>query len=126
MEGTEREIADLDSVLFQVEEAEVEDAEGLETVREELEEARIFTVPRKQRMAKEKKEASSPVRRFRSAEGLGIFCGKHNVGNEYLPRKIARGNDLWFHAQGQDTDGILSQLGYSPEEIDAFRAEGDI
>lgn len=53
MEGTEREIADLDSVLFQVEEAEVEDAEGLETVREELEEARIFTVPRKQRMAKE-------------------------------------------------------------------------
>ena len=109
MEGTERDIAYLDSVLFQVEEAE--DTEVLETVREELEEARIFTVSRKQRMAKEKKEASSPVRRFRSAEGLEIFCGKHNVGNEYLLRKIARGNDLWFHAQGLPGSHVLLKVG---------------
>ena len=27
---------------------------------------------------------------------------------------------------GQDTDAVLSGLGYSPEEINAFRAEGDI
>jgi crotonobetainyl-CoA:carnitine CoA-transferase CaiB-like acyl-CoA transferase len=27
---------------------------------------------------------------------------------------------------GQDTGSVLSQLGYSPVEIDAFRAEGDI
>jgi CoA:oxalate CoA-transferase len=27
---------------------------------------------------------------------------------------------------GQDTDGILSQLGYNPEEIKVFKAEGDI
>jgi CoA:oxalate CoA-transferase len=27
---------------------------------------------------------------------------------------------------GQDTDSILTQLGYSPEEIGAFKAEGDI
>ena len=26
---------------------------------------------------------------------------------------------------GQDTDAVLRQLGYSPEEIGAFRAEGD-
>jgi crotonobetainyl-CoA:carnitine CoA-transferase CaiB-like acyl-CoA transferase len=27
---------------------------------------------------------------------------------------------------GQDTDSVLSGLGYTPEEIAAFRAEGDI
>jgi crotonobetainyl-CoA:carnitine CoA-transferase CaiB-like acyl-CoA transferase len=27
---------------------------------------------------------------------------------------------------GQDTDSILSQLGYNPDEIDAFKAKGDI
>jgi len=27
---------------------------------------------------------------------------------------------------GQDTEGILSQLGYALEEIEAFKAEGDI
>ena len=27
---------------------------------------------------------------------------------------------------GQDTESVLSQLGYGPEEIGAFRAEGDV
>jgi crotonobetainyl-CoA:carnitine CoA-transferase CaiB-like acyl-CoA transferase len=27
---------------------------------------------------------------------------------------------------GQDTDNVLSRLGYSPDQIAAFRAEGDI
>ena len=112
MEGTEREIAYLDSLLFQVEEAE--DAEVLEAIREELQEARIIPLPGKQRMAKEKREASSPVRRFHSGEGLEIFCGKHNVGNEYLLRNIARGNDLWFHAQGLPGSHVLLKVG--PQE----------
>jgi predicted ribosome quality control (RQC) complex YloA/Tae2 family protein len=109
MEGTEREIAYLDSLLFQVEEAE--DAEVLEAIREELQEARIIPLPRKQRMAKERREASSPVRRFHSGEGLEIFCGKHNAGNEYLLRNIARGNDLWFHAQGLPGSHVLLKVG---------------
>jgi predicted ribosome quality control (RQC) complex YloA/Tae2 family protein len=112
MEGTEREIAYLESVLFQAEEAE--DAEGLETVREELEKARIFSGPKRPKMAQEKKEASIPARRFRSAEGLEIFCGKHNMGNEYLLRKVARGNDLWFHAQGLPGSHVLLKVG--PQE----------
>jgi len=112
MEGTEREIAYLDSLLFQVEEAE--DAEVLEAIREELQEARILPLPRKQRMAKEKREASSPLRRFHSGEGLEIFCGKHNAGNEYLLRNIARGNDLWFHAQGLPGSHVLLKVG--PQE----------
>ena len=109
---TEREIAYLESVLFQVEEAE--DAEQLEEIRSELEEGRILAVPKKQESAKEKKEKAVPVRRFRSSEGLEIYCGKHNIGNDYLLRKIARGNDLWFHAQGLPGSHILLKVG--PQE----------
>jgi len=118
MGETERDIAYLDSVLFQVEEAE--DAEVLGAVREELEEARILTRSRKQRMTKEKKEASSPVRRFRSAAGLEIFCGKHNEGNEYILRRVARGNDLWFHAQGMPGSHVLLKVGAKEPGFDSI------
>ncbi|MCC6671456.1 MAG: DUF814 domain-containing protein [Planctomycetes bacterium] len=37
------------------------------------------------------------VRRFVSAEGYEILCGKSNADNDRLSLKIARGNDLWFH-----------------------------
>ena len=106
--ATEREMAYLESVLFQVEEAA--DSEELEQIRQELEGERILTVPRKQKSRREKKEISLPVRRFRSSEGLEIFCGKHNVGNDYLLRKLARGNDLWFHAQGLPGSHVLLKV----------------
>jgi predicted ribosome quality control (RQC) complex YloA/Tae2 family protein len=109
---TEREITYLESVLFQMEEAE--DAEELEEIRRELEEERILVVPKKQRSAKEKKEMSLPVRRLRSSEGLEMFCGKHNIGNDFLLRKLARGNDLWFHAQGLPGSHVLLKV--SPQE----------
>ena len=106
--ATEREMAYLESVLFQVEEAE--DAEQLEEIRSELEEEKILAITKKRKLAKEKKEKSLPVRRFRSSEGLEIFCGKHNVGNDYLLRKLARGNDLWFHAQGLPGSHVLLKV----------------
>ncbi|MBM4330604.1 MAG: fibronectin-binding domain-containing protein [Deltaproteobacteria bacterium] len=105
---TEQEIAYLDSLLFQVEEAG--DDEALGAIREELEEAKILSISKKQKMTREKKETSLPVRRFRSTEGLEIYCGKHNVGNEYLLRKMARGNDLWFHAQGTPGSHVLLKV----------------
>ncbi len=108
---TAQEIAYLESVLFQVEEAE--DAEELEAIREELQGERILSVPRRQ-TRKEQKEKSLPVRRFRSSEGLEIFCGKNNVGNDYILRRVARGNDLWFHAQGIPGSHVLLRVG--PQE----------
>lgn len=106
---TERETGYLESVLFQIEEAA--DLEELEEIRQELGEERILAVPKKPRSAREKKEMSLPVRRFRSSEGLEIFCGKHNVGNDFLLRKLARGNDLWFHAQGLPGSHVLLKVG---------------
>jgi predicted ribosome quality control (RQC) complex YloA/Tae2 family protein len=105
---TEGEVTYLESVLFQVEEAE--DPGELENIRRELEEERILPVSRKQNIPKEKKEPSIPVRRLRSSEGFDIFCGKHNLGNDYLLRKIAKGNDLWFHAQGLPGSHVVLRI----------------
>jgi len=109
MEEAEKEIVYLESVLFEVEAAE--DAEEVETIRQELEEERIISVPTKQKSAKERKEISLPVRRFRSSDGLEIFCGKHNVGNDYLLRHLAKDNDLWFHSQGVPGSHVLLKIG---------------
>jgi predicted ribosome quality control (RQC) complex YloA/Tae2 family protein len=109
MEEAEREIGYLESVLFEVEAAE--DAEEVETVRQELEEGRIIRVPGKQKSGKEKMEISLPVRRFRSSDGLEIFCGKHNVGNDYLLRHLAEDHDLWFHSQGVPGSHVLLKTG---------------
>jgi predicted ribosome quality control (RQC) complex YloA/Tae2 family protein len=116
--ATEREMAYLESVLFQVEEAA--DSEELEQIRQELEGERILIVPRKQKSRREKKEISLPVRRFRSSEGLEIFCGKHNVGNDYLLRRLARGNDLWFHAQGLPGSHVLLKVGLKEPKFDSI------
>ena len=109
LEEGDKEKTYLESVLFQVEEAE--DAEELEAVRQELEEERILAAPKKPKTAKEKKETSIPVRRFRSSEGLEIFCGKHNLGNDYLLRRLARDDDLWFHSQGLPGSHVLLKAG---------------
>ncbi len=105
---TEQEISYLESVLFQAEEAE--DGEELQAIRDELEEGGILSPPKRQKSAREKKETSLPVRRFRASEGLEIFCGKHNLGNDYLLRNLAREKDLWFHAQGMPGSHVLLKV----------------
>ena len=106
---TEQEVAYLESVLFQTEEAE--DAEELEAIRSEMEGEKIIIVSKRKKSSKEKKEMSLPVRRFRASEGLEVFCGKHNLGNDYLLRHLARDNDLWFHVQGMPGSHVLLKLG---------------
>jgi predicted ribosome quality control (RQC) complex YloA/Tae2 family protein len=109
LEETEKEIVYLESVLFEVEAAE--DAEEVEAIRQELEEERIIPVPKQRKAGKEKKEKSFPVRRFLSSEGLEILCGKHNLGNDYLLRHLAKDNDLWFHSQGVPGSHVLLKVG---------------
>ncbi len=108
---TERETAYLESVLLEAEHAE--EPEELEEIRGELQAEKILPPPRKA-TRKEERETSLPVRRFRSTEGLEIYCGKNNLGNDYLLRRLARGNDLWFHAQGLPGSHVLLRVG--PQE----------
>jgi predicted ribosome quality control (RQC) complex YloA/Tae2 family protein len=39
-------------------------------------------------------------RRFRSADGLEIWVGRSDEGNDTLSTRLARGNDLFFHVDG--------------------------
>ncbi len=109
IEATERELYYLESVLYQIEEAE--DGETLAEIKEELIGAKILTIPKRPKKKQEEIESALPVREFRSQEGLAIYCGKHNLGNEYLLRHLARGNDLWFHAQGIPGSHVLLKVG---------------
>ena len=118
LEETQKEMDYLESAYFQIEEAE--DAEELETAREELEREGILPVSRQRKSGREKEEPALPVRRFRSSEGLDIFCGKSNLGNDYLLRKLARGNDLWFHAQGYPGSHVLLRTGPGEPKFEAI------
>ncbi len=86
MAETEQEIAYLESVLFQMEEAG--DAEELGEIREELEEERISGSVQKAKIGEGEKRNVPAGPPIPVSEGLEIFCGKHNIGNEYLLRKI--------------------------------------
>jgi predicted ribosome quality control (RQC) complex YloA/Tae2 family protein len=39
-------------------------------------------------------------KRYRTQEGLEIWVGKSDEGNDYLSTRLARGNDLFFHLEG--------------------------
>jgi predicted ribosome quality control (RQC) complex YloA/Tae2 family protein len=115
---TEKEATYLESALFQVQEAE--DGEQVEIVRLELEREKIIIPPKRARALREKQEVSSPVRRLRSSKGLEIYCGKHNLGNDYLLRKLAKGNDLWFHAQGLPGSHVLLKVTSGEPPLDSI------
>jgi predicted ribosome quality control (RQC) complex YloA/Tae2 family protein len=109
IETTDQEISYLESSIFQVEEAA--DSAELAAIRKELEEEKILPAPSGGKKRKEKREWPLPVRRLRSSEGLEILCGKSNMGNEYLLRHLARGKDLWFHAQGIPGAHVVLKVG---------------
>jgi len=39
-------------------------------------------------------------KRYRTEEGLEIWVGRNDDGNDYLTTRLARGNDLFFHLEG--------------------------
>ena len=49
-----------------------------------------------------KNEIPSRLRpkRYRTEEGLEIWVGRNDEGNDYLTTRLARGNDLFFHLEG--------------------------
>jgi len=49
-----------------------------------------------------KSELPSRLRpkRYRTEEGLEIWVGRNDEGNDYLTTRLARGNDLFFHLEG--------------------------
>ncbi|MCZ6786285.1 MAG: NFACT RNA binding domain-containing protein, partial [Planctomycetota bacterium] len=46
-------------------------------------------------------------RRYRSSEGLEIWVGRSDAGNDYLTTRLARGKDLFFHLDGAPGSHVI-------------------
>jgi predicted ribosome quality control (RQC) complex YloA/Tae2 family protein len=56
-----------------------------------------------------KKEIPSRLtpKRYRTQDGLEIWVGKNDEGNDHLTTRLARGNDLFFHLEGYPGSHVI-------------------
>ena len=110
------------------------DTETLEELAAEPEIARLleryFPAPRHVADAPRKKvwrvgKRELPTRlvpkRYRTQSGLEVWVGKNDEGNDVLTTRLARGNDLFFHLEGDPgSHVILRTEGQTPPPEDAL------
>lgn len=53
--------------------------------------------------------SSRNVWHYDLGEGWQVFAGKTDADNDYLSRKTARANDLWFHVHGLPGSHVVLQ-----------------
>jgi predicted ribosome quality control (RQC) complex YloA/Tae2 family protein len=46
-------------------------------------------------------------KRYRTQDGLEIWVGRNDEGNDYLTTRLARGNDLFFHLEGYPGSHVI-------------------
>ncbi len=90
---TKAELEYLDTILTQLENANVKD---IEDIREELTEQGYLKAKKKINRRKNKKPE---IESFTSSEGMTIYVGKNNYQNEYLTHHLAASNDTWLHTK---------------------------
>lgn len=95
IEETQREIDYLESVLAAIE--LTEEPEALEDIKDELIEEGYI---KRSKTVKKKSKMTTPDFMEFDVDGFRILVGKNNRENDYLTHKVARRDDLWFHAQG--------------------------
>lgn len=89
----EKEIAYLETVLYEVESASGEAA--LNEIRMELKNQGYL----KYYKQRDKKQKPADFLRYTSSDGFEILIGRNNAQNDKLTLHTARGKDLWFHVQ---------------------------
>jgi predicted ribosome quality control (RQC) complex YloA/Tae2 family protein len=93
LDAGKKEIAYLETVLYEVEAASGEAA--LNEIRAELK-GQGYLKYYKQR---DKRAKPADYLRFVSSDGFEILVGRNNTQNEKLTLHTARGKDLWFHTK---------------------------
>lgn len=62
-------------------------------------------------------DTATPFRRFKTSEGLEIFCGRNNLENDRLTFRTARKSDWWFHVRNMPgSHVVLMANGQEPSE----------
>lgn len=91
---TQAEINYLETILVQLEQADIED---LEDIKEELE--REGYGGRRSTSVKKRAKSKSKPRRYQSSDGTMIYVGRNNQQNDELSLKKASKNHWWLHAK---------------------------
>ncbi|MGD9559179.1 MAG: NFACT family protein [Oscillospiraceae bacterium] len=89
----EREIAYLETVLYEVDHADTQAA--LDEIRAELKSQGYLRYYK----PRDKKQKPAEPLRYTSSDGFAILAGRNNAQNEAVTLKAARGKDLWFHVK---------------------------
>jgi predicted ribosome quality control (RQC) complex YloA/Tae2 family protein len=112
----ELELEYLESALEHLRRAQGQAA--LEALRTELEEQGYC----KRKAGKGAKKGAGkrpplPPLEYRTTAGLRVLVGRSNTQNDQLSLRVAKGHDLWFHAQGcPGSHAILVTEGVLPDE----------
>lgn len=93
LEKTKEENNYLETVLTQLDNANVKD---IEEIREELVEQGYLKNKQKKKIRKKKEPE---LNKFISSEGITIYVGKNNRQNEYLTHKVAAHFETWLHTK---------------------------
>jgi predicted ribosome quality control (RQC) complex YloA/Tae2 family protein len=54
-------------------------------------------------------------KRYRTEQGLEIWVGRSDEGNDYLTTRLARGNDLFFHLEGYPGSHVVLRTEGKPD-----------
>ncbi|MFV9509944.1 Rqc2 family fibronectin-binding protein [Tepidibacillus sp. LV47] len=90
---TKKEIEYLDTLLTQIENADLAD---LEDIRNEMVEQGYL---RGRGKVDRRKNKNPEIEQYRSSEGVPIYVGKNNRQNEYLTHRLAHSTDTWLHTK---------------------------
>ncbi len=82
--------------------------------RRSLEDTRTPEDPPKAAATRKK---SSDYRSFNLEGGWEILVGKNDRGNDHLLRRVAKGEDLWLHAQGVPGSHVIVHHGERGREV---------
>lgn len=119
--------AELDAIALQLEEAakgEFPELHLLESLAEEHRVRRLMQRYAPKRKAavpsakpSKKSEISSRLmpKRYRTQDGLEIWVGKSDEGNDYLSTRLARGNDVFFHLEGYPGSHVVLRTEGRPD-----------
>lgn len=88
---TKAEIAYLESILQQLEQAREED---VEEIRTELQEEGY---QRQRNTRRRRKKAKPQPEQFTASDGTTIYVGRNNNQNEYVTHRLAHREDIWLH-----------------------------
>ena len=116
MEIARRDLAYLESVLQEIDQAETE--QDFLDIRSELRDAGFL-----RRQGKKTVQRPSKPWEFRTSDGLRVLVGRNNRQNDKLTLKDANYRDLWFHVQKlHGSHVILCTGGQEPTDRDVTEA----